>query len=324
MSDLRLTLACGPYDRMAALASGAVKPDGIDLDCVAIGSPPELFRRMADGNEFDVAEMGASQHIRMVERGGWQFVALPVFPSKAFRHGFIFVNTKAGIAAPGDLEGKRVGVPIYGQAAAIWIRGILQHEYGVDIETLQWFRGGLARPAGPEDGSVRGMVREVPIAYIGADTTLDDMLVAGEIDAVIGAQRPPSMGRHADIARLFADVRGEERAYFARTGIHPIMHLIVIREDLYRDNPWIGESLYRAFVEAKDHAFDRIRSSGGKRYMLPWLLPALDEIDALFGGDPWPYGVEPNRKTLAAMIRYMQDQYFIGGPVPVDDLFVNV
>lgn len=322
---LSLTFACGPYDRIEPLRTGEVKPEGIDLDVIAIQRPPDIFDRMIDGHEFDVAEMGSSRHVSMLASGkDWPFVGIPVFPSKSFRHGYAFVNRQSGITAPKDLEGKRVGVRLYGQTANIWIRGFLKDDYGVDLDAVHWVRGGLARADGPEDNSMRGMAGAVEIEYIGTDRTLDAMLCAGEIDAYIGAEKPPSFGKHPDIARLFPDVRAVEQDFYARTHIHPIMHLVVIREDLYREQPWIAASLYRAFDDAKNAALQAMRFSGAQRYMLPWLYADLDEVDALFGGDPWPYGIGPNRQSLEALIRHMVDQRFIAKSIAVEDMFVPV
>ena len=323
MSDLRLTLACGPYDRMEALWNGKVKPKGIELDYQTI-MPPEVFDRMIDKQEFEIAEMGSSRHIARCMSGRWPFVGLPVFPSKMFRHGYIFINRKSGIAKPTDLAGKRIGVPLYGMTAAIWIRGQLAEHYGVDLSQVKWFRGGLYTAESPDDNSTRGANVPVKIEFIGRDRTLDAMLAAGELDAVIGAEKAPSFGKHPDVARLFANPRAEERDYWRKTQIHPIMHMVVIREDVYRKNPWIAASMFDAFERAKKWAMDMMRMNHAQRVMLPWLYDDLDEIDELFGGDPWSYGVEPNRKTLETLIRNMTDQGLLLNKVTVDQLFAPV
>lgn len=323
MADLQLTLACGPYDRMEGLWNGTVKPKGIDLKYETV-MPPEVFDRMIDKQEFEIAEMGTSRHIARCLSGRWPFIGLPVFPSKMFRHGFIFINRKSGITKPADLAGKRIGVPLYGMTAAIWIRGQLTDHYGADLSNVRWFRGGLYTSEGPDDNSTRGVKLPVAIEYIGPDRTLDEMLAKGELDAVIGAEKTPSYGKHPDVARLFPDVRGEERDYWLKTGIHPVMHMVVIRKDVYDKNPWVASSMFDAFERAKRQAMNMMRMSHAQRVMLPWLYEDLDDIDELFAGDPWSYGVESNRKTLDALIRYMTEQGLLLNPVKVDQLFAPV
>ncbi len=322
MSALRLSLACGPYDRTEALRTGVVRPEGIELIYVPIQSPPEIFARMVATECFDVSEMSLSLYFIRRIRGDFPFVALPVFPSRMFRHGFIFVNTHSGIQSPKDLEGKRIGVPEYSQTAAVWIRGILQHEYGVDLSGVQWYTGGV-NGIGRPDPLVQWPNRPIRIERV-FDRTLNDMLVAGEIDALIGARIPKALGRDPRVRRLFPNYRELEREYYRRTGIFPIMHTVVIREAVYRAHPWIAHSLYKAFVAAKEWCLEQMRFSGALRYTLPWLHAELEETVAVLGPDPWPYGLEPNRKVLETLMQYLLDQGFIDRTVPVEDLFVPV
>jgi 4,5-dihydroxyphthalate decarboxylase len=324
MPNLSLTIACGPYDRMEGIRTGAVQIEGIDATYLAIQAPPEIFARMIKTQAFDVSEMSLSSYVSLRTRGEFPFVALPVFPSRVFRHGNIFINRDAGIARPQDLQGKRVGTFGYRQTASVWIRGILSDEYGVEPGSMHWVEGGLDTPWQADSGRDANPLPGIRYEPAPEQTTLSDMLARGEIDALIGARIPPSLGRSPDVARLFPNYREVERDYFKRTGIFPIMHTLVMREELYRSKPWVGVSLYKALVSSKDLALREMRFSGAMRYMLPWLYDEIEEIDALFGGDPMPYGLEPNRKTLETFARYLVAQGFVQPPVKIDELFVPI
>ncbi len=323
MAQLSLTFACGRYDRTEPLRTGDVKVEGIDLNFIPIDEPRIIFDRLARG-EFDVSELSASEFISMTGRGNCPFVALPVFPSRVFRHGFIFVNTRAGIRSPKDLEGKRVGVPLYTQTAAIWIRGLLAHEYAVNLEKIRWVQGAVEKAGSHGQPKVPPLLKPVKIEVNESGDSLGELLAKGEIDALLGSRRPETLGRHPDVVRLFPDYRQLEREYYQRTGIFPIMHLAAIRREAYEKNPWIADSLYRAFVDARNFALARMRFSGSQSYMLPWQFADVDEIDEVFGGDPWPYGVDANRPTLEALVQYMVEQSFIAEVIAVDTLFAPV
>jgi len=319
MTLLRVTLACGPYDRTDALRTGLVRPEGIDLVYVPIQSPPEIFARMLTTQAFDVSEMSCAHALTHRGHGDFPFVGIPVFPSRMFRHGYIFVNAHSGIREAKDLEGKTVGVPEYSQTAAVWIRGLLQHEYGVSLETIRWVAGGVNAPGRP-DVLVNLPDAEVSITRV-MDRTLNDLLVAGEIDALIGARKPAAFGKDVRIKRLFPDYRSLEREYYRKTGIFPVMHTVVIREALYREQPWIAESLYKAFVQAKDWAVAQMRFSSSLRYTVPWLHADLEEMDEVFGADPWPYGLERNRDTLETLVAYLVEQRLLRRTMPLEELY---
>lgn len=323
MSPLSLTMACGPYDRFEALRYGAVSPDGFALDYRAISPPHDIFARMVEG-EFDIAEMSIILYLARRAAGTFPFVAIPVFPSRVFRHGNIFVNRRAGIATPKDLEGKRVGLQEYRQSAALWIRGMLRDEHGVDTATIHWVEGGVNEPRRPNPAVEVLPDRKLSISHIGAEVLLSTALAEGRIDALIGAQQPASLHGSDDVVRLIPDYRAAERAYFERTGIFPIMHTVVIREALHREKPWIARNLYRACEEAKARAIGEMRFSGAMRYMTPWLQDDVEEMDRVFGGDAWPYGLDPNRHQLETLMRYLVEEGFLGKPVPLDDLFVPI
>lgn len=324
MSRLPLTMACGPYDRFEALASGHVQPEGIALRYLAIQSPPEIFARMIKTHSFDVAEMSLAHYMIMRTRGDFPFIAIPVFPSRVFRHGFIFINKNAGINEPRDLEGKRVGVQEYRQTAGVWLRGILRHDYGVDLDKLHWVEGGVNEPRAPDNDMDLRPVRELSIELIPQDRTLNDMLEAGDIDAYFGARRPVALDNGKNVARLFPDYREREKDFYERTGFHPIMHTLVLREELFQEHPWVAESLYKASEDSKSWALKQIRFSGAQRLMLPWMHDEIAEMDALMGSNPWPYGVEDNRAILEAFMGYLVDQHFLEKPTPIDSLFTPI
>ena len=324
MARLSLTFASCKYDRMEALRTGDVQADGIDLDMRVFSAGREIFDRMVGAREFDVAELSASEFISLTGRGDCPFVALPVFPSRVFRHGYIFVNTRAGIRDPKDLERKRVGVPLYTQTAAIWVRGHLMHEYGVNLDTIRWVQGAVEKGGSHGSPHAPPLLKPVAIEINSTGKSLEELLATGEIDALIGSRKPPMLVRSAEIARLFPDFRAIERAFHARTRIFPIMHLIAIRRELHERHPWVAESLYAAFVESKQRALARMRYGGSLSVMLPWLMSEVEEVDALFGGDAWPYGIAPNLPTLEALVRYMVEQNFIARAMPIEELFVPV
>jgi 4,5-dihydroxyphthalate decarboxylase len=322
--NLPLTVACGPYDRTEALRNGAVQAEGIDLRYVAIQSPPEIFARMIHKRSFDASEMSLSHYLIQRANGDFPFVALPIFPSRVFRHGYIFVNTEAGIRSPKDLEGKRVGVPEYRQTAAVWIRGILQHEYGVAPDRIRWLEGGVNTPRQPDVVMDLRPQGQVSIGLIPEGKTLNEMLAAGEIDAMIGARQPFSLGKSPQVARLFPNYREVERDYYRKTGVFPIMHTLVVQETVLQQHPWIAESLFKAFEEAKAWCLQQMRFSGSMRYTLPWLYADVQEIDELFHGDPWPYGLEANRVPLETLVQFLVDQHFLRSGVRIEDMFVPI
>jgi 4,5-dihydroxyphthalate decarboxylase len=324
MSLLPLTMACGPYDRMEALARGIVQAEGIELRYLAIQSPPEIFARMIKTRSFDVAEMSLAHYSIMRTRGEFPFVAIPVFPSRVFRHGYVFINKNAGIKEPADLEGKRIGVQEYRQTAGVWVRSILDHDHGVDLDSISWVEGGVNEPRREDREMDLRPVGALKLETIGPERTLNDMLEAGEIDAYFGARRPAAFDQGRNVVRLFPDYRAREKDFYRRTGFHPIMHTLVIREDLYRENPWVPESLFKACQESKAWALRQMRFSGAQRSMLPWLYDEIAEMDALMGPDPWPYGLRANRKILEAFQSYLVEQHFLAAARPVEELFTPI
>jgi 4,5-dihydroxyphthalate decarboxylase len=321
---LALTYAgCDYWDRTRALMDGSVRPAGIELTYVA-GYPRDLFRRMAQYAEFDASEMSLSTYIAMVARGDTRFVAIPVFPSRNFRHGYVFVNRRAGIAQPQDLRGKRLGVPEYQMTAALWIRGFLQHDYGVAARDIEWLTGAMDEH-GFDERYPLALPPDIRLKAIGKGQALERMLETGEIDALIMAARPRLLtDAGGPVGRLFADPVAVEQDYYRRTGLFPIMHTVVLRRDLYERHRWIATSLYEAFELAKRAGRERLRVTGPLAVALPWLPAHLEEIERVFGGrDPWVYGIEDNRIVLETMVRYAIEQGLAARAVALDELFAR-
>ncbi|MBT5049149.1 MAG: ABC transporter substrate-binding protein [Rhodospirillaceae bacterium] len=329
MTDLKLHMATGPYDRIEALRYGAIKPEGIALDYETRIPVHSIFVGMAEREEFDVSEMSLALYTTKRSRalaGGeaFPFVAIPVFPSRVFRHGNFFINRKTGIKSPKDLEGKRVGIQEYRQSAGVWMRGILRDEYGVDTDTIHWVEGGVDVPRKASASDVRPE-REVTISELTDHDTLSAALSGGEIDAVMAARVPASSRVDDSIVRLFPDYRTVEQDWFQRTGIFPIMHTVVIREALYRDNPWMAQSLFAALEASKAKAQEQMRYTGAMMYMTPWMFDDIEEMDRVFGGDdPWLYGLEANRSHLETFMGHLVTEGFLPAPVALDKLFVGV
>jgi 4,5-dihydroxyphthalate decarboxylase len=321
MSRLPLTFACGLYDRVVALANGTVPVDGVDLNFINIDSPREIFDRMSGSQEFDASEYSSSEFISRFAAGQCPFVAIPIFPSRSFRHGFIAVNRKF-VRTPKDLEGKRVGLPMYTMTASIFIKGLLQHEYGVDLSKIEWVEGQINGGEAHGAPTTMPLVKPVAIERNQSGKSLSTLLEEGSIHATIGTGLPNALGRNPDIERLFPNYRELERDYYRRTRIFPIMHLVAIRRAVYEHHPFVATSLYKALNAAKDLAITKMRAVVSLRYMLPWMGSDVEEIKEVFGGDAFPYGLEANRPTLEALVQYLHDQHLIAKPVKIEDLFV--
>ena len=323
MSGVPVSFACAAYDRMVPLLTREVKPEGIDFNFIPIAQPREIFDRMAARLEFDSCEFSSSEMISQLGAGGSPLVAIPVFPSRMFRHAFITVNRER-IKSPKDLAGKRIGVPLYTMTAAVFIRGMLQDEYGVDFSRVQWVQGAMNEAGSHGNPAPPPLLRKVDIRINDTGRSLSDLIDAGEIDAIIGTDFPAAMRTNKSIVRLFPNFPEVERDYYRRTGIYPIMHLVAIRRDLYERHPFVAKSLYVACCKAKDIAMARLRYPRALATMIPWSVEQVELMEQTFGSDFWPYGVEPNRKTLEALVRYLVEQGLIAKPVAIDDVFVPV
>jgi 4,5-dihydroxyphthalate decarboxylase len=321
VKQLALDLACGDYDRIAPLRDGTVRPEGIELTVIPFERPEEIFWRMLMHQEFDVAEMSLGSYVAGRARGDLPFVAIPVFPSREFRHAAIYVHAGAGIERPEDLKGKRVGIPEYQMTATIWQRGMLQDDYGVRPSDVQWIAGGLEHPGRREKVPLR-LPPDVRLERIPEDQTLSPLLEAGAIDALFTARMPePFVRRSPHVRRLWPDYRAVEADYYRRTGLFPIMHTVVLNKSLYERHPWVAQSLVKAFAAAKDQCAAAIYDTGALRYMLPWSVDEYEAARELMGDDFWPYGLEPNRHALETFVRYAHEQGIAVRAVPLDELF---
>lgn len=314
-----LTLACSHYDRTEALRDGTEPVEGVDLNYIDL-PVEEIFFRMAKFQEFDAAELSLSTYVISRERGA-PFVAIPVFPSRMFRHSGIYVNSNAGISDPQDLIGKTVGLAEYQLTANVWIRGILAERYGVPVSSVRYRTGGLHSPGRAEKVAV-DVASEVSVEPIKETQTLAQMLVAGELDAIYTPRTPdPFKEGRPEVRRLFPDSGREEESYFARTGVFPIMHVIVLRREVYEADRWLARSLYKAFEAARRRVMDSLDETVALRYMLPWLHDEVDRSRRILGEDYWSYGVPSNDATLRSFMRYSHSQGLITDQPDPSDLF---
>src|SRR5215211_1501303 len=297
---VRISLACWDYDRTRAVAEGRIRPEGLSVDFIAL-PPEETFFRMARFREFDVAELSLSTYVVSRRRDEPPFVAVPVFPSRAFRHSGIYVRPGGRVARPEDLRAARVGVAEYQLTANVWIRGILAEHHGVPVRDVTYVTGGLEDPRRIEKLKL-DLPDSIRVEQAPEGTTLSDLLARGEIDAIYSPRAP------AGASRLFDDFPAVERAYFERTRIFPIMHVLAIRSDVYEANRWIARSLFKAFSAARDEAVAALFETAALKVSLPWTLAHADEARRLLGDDLWSYGVEPNRHVLEKFLEYARDQ----------------
>jgi len=319
---VRLSFAIGDYDRVRALREGRVRADGLELTFLPLG-PEEIFFRQLVHQEFDVSEMSLGSFVAGLSQREFPFVAIPVFPSRAFRHSAAYVHARANLARPEDLRGKRVGVAEYQLTANVWLRGILEDDHGVRPSEIQWFSGGLEEPGRREKVSIP-LPADVTVEPIPKDETLSRMLERGDLDALFTPRLPDPWKRSsANVRRLFPDHRRVEAEYFRRTGIFPIMHTVAIRRSVYERDPWIAQSLTKALAEAKQLCASSLYETATLAYMLPWLTEEIESARALMGDDWWPYGLEPNRTTLATFLRYAASQGLAEKRLAVEDLFAK-
>lgn len=323
MSRVPITLACWDYDRTRALADGTVRADGVDLTYLSL-PVEETFFRMLRHREFEAAEMSLGSFVTAAaatpDAGG--LVAIPVFPSRAFRHHGIYVHSGSGIETPSDLVGRTVGVPEYQLTAVVWIRGILADRHGVPVASVHYRTGGMHSPGRVEKQAL-DLPPEIDVAPIAPDRTLVDMLVTGEIDALYAPRTPrPMLEGRPEVRRLFADPRAVEEQYARDTGIFPIMHVVVLRRDVYEARPWLAGSLLGAFEQAKSLSMARMAETAANPYLVPWLYDEIERTTKLLGRDFWPYGLEANRTTLEVFLRYAHEQGLADRLLEAEELFV--
>lgn len=314
-----LTVAISDYDHVRDFTSGLVRADGIDANFL-IYPVEEIFFRFTKFREWDVSEMSMGKYVSLISQGDTSLTAIPVFPSRIFRQSSIYVRKDGPVRSPADLKGRRVGIPEWAQTAAVYSRGFLVHEYGLQLQDIEWHQAGVNEAGRVEKVELKlpSGVRLLPRR----DRSLNGMLLSGEVDAVMTAHPPQCFeDGHPDIRRLFEDYREVETAYWRKTGIFPVMHTIAIRRDVYERHRWIAMNLYKAFEQAKRRSVARVLDATAPRVPIPWCFDFAEQARRTFGDDFWPYGLEPNRVTLEAYLAFAHEQGVCHRPVKPEELF---
>jgi 4,5-dihydroxyphthalate decarboxylase len=319
MPAIQLSMAISNYDHVGDLANGRVRPEGIDLTVMELPIE-EIFFRMLSFTEWDVSEFSMGKYVSLVGKGIAPFQAIPVFPSRVFRQSAFYIATGAGIKGTKDMAGKRIGVPEWAQTAGIYARACLQHQCGVRLADILWVQAGV-NEAGRKEKVTLDLPDGVKIEQV-SDRSLNELLLAGELDGIISAREPAGfLARDPRIARLWPDYRAVEETYYRETGVFPIMHVIVVKNESLTRNPWIAMNLYRAFDEAKNNSLKRLSGVVNSRIAIPWSHEAYDRARAVLGEDFWPYGIEANRRTLDAFLQFCDEQGVTQRRVQVEELF---
>jgi 4,5-dihydroxyphthalate decarboxylase len=316
-TKLELTLACGDYEILRALKEGSVQPDGIELKVVTAMDSPTRHWRFLRGNEFDIGEVSSSSYVASRDNGH-PFRAIPVFPHRRFRHGFAFINTSKGIKTAKDLIGKKVGVKFFLNSAALWLRGILEHEYGVPFKSIDWYS------ELEEDIAEASFPKDMKLTRVPESKSIVKMLVDGELDAVLHPDLiDPIRMKDPRVARLFPNYKADEAAYFKKTGIYPIMHVVGIKKEIVDKYPWVPVNLYRAFEQSKAAAMKRMENP--RVAPIVWYREAWEEQEEVFKSDPWEYGLtERNVHNLETLVSYSHEQGMIKRKIPLEELFLEV
>jgi 4,5-dihydroxyphthalate decarboxylase len=321
VAKLQLSLAVSDYDHVRDLTSGKIPVEGVDLLPLDL-EIEEIFHRLLSYGEFDVGELSMGMYTSLVSQGLGDYLAIPVFPIRSFRHSIIYVRTDAGITEPQDLIGKRVGIPQWSQTALTYVRAFLMHDYGLDLSTIRWVQGGVNQ-AGRIDPVQLALPPGVEIEGV-TDRSLNELVLAGELDAVISARAPLAFSSgDSCLRRLFENYQAEEKTYFQRTGVYPIMHCVVVRKTLLNDHPWLARNLYDAFEAARRAGVERAWDTTSSRFALPWAPAYMADAATVLGDDPFAYGIAANRVTLDAWTQYAYEQGVAHRRVPLDDLFAR-
>ncbi|QWW72380.1 ABC transporter substrate-binding protein [Rhizobium sp. WYJ-E13] len=320
MSAITLSLAMGDYDRTRAIFDGRVRIEGVNPSCILL-SPEEMFFRAFRQSAFDISELSLSSYCISIARSNPEYIAIPVFLSRAFRHTSVYVRKDRGIRDAALLRGRRVGIAEYQLTANVWLRGILQDRYGVKPSEIIWVRGGMNEPGRPEKINVE-LPQDLTVIPAPAGATLNEMLACGDIDAFIGPRSPKCFDEgDPNISRLFADTISEAEDYYRDTKIFPIMHVVGIRRSLAATHPWLPASLFKAFASAKKVAEDALLDTSANKVTLPFIEELVGRTRALMGSDAWTYGVESNHHVLETFLRYHHEQGLSPRRVQVDELF---
>jgi 4,5-dihydroxyphthalate decarboxylase len=299
---------------------GRVPVQGVELTTLSL-PVEEIFFRFTRFREWDVSELSLAKFAHLRASGDETLVAIPVFTSRAFRHSAIFVRGDGSITRPEQLRGARVGIPEWTQTATVYARGVLAHDYGVELASVEWIQAGTNEPGRTEGARFTppAGVRITPVP----DRTLNDMLLDGSVDAVIAAHAPADATGDGRIVRLFPDFEEVEESYFRRTGVFPIMHLVAIRRDVFDAHRWVAGELLKAFEEAQRRSLARMVDPNAPFTPVPWGWARAQRAQALMGSDFWPYGIEPNRRTLEAFLGFAHEQGVCARLLEPDELFVD-
>jgi len=319
MKKLALTVAMPDYDHVRDLTLGRVQAQGIDLTMLTF-PVEEIFYRFLMYREWDVSEISFAKYASLIAQGDESLIALPVFPSRMFRHSSLFVRRDGPIKKITDLSGKRVGVPEWAQTAAVYSRGLLVHQYGIKLTAIDWVQAGVNEPGRIEKVELK-LPKGVKLTRV-KDKSLNEMLIAGEIDAILAA-RPPAAFSLGDkrIKRFFDNYLEVEEQYYRETGIFPIMHAVAIKREIVDKNPWVARSLLNAFEEAKERSVQRALDSTVTMFPIPWYFETSRRAMDLLRDDYFPYGIEKNRKTLDAFLSWAHEQGVCQRKLEVDELF---
>lgn len=321
MNEAALTLAISPYDHVEDLVTGRITPDGVRLTCLTL-PVEEIFFRFLKHREWDVSELSFAKYASLISQGDTSLTAIPVFPSRIFRHSSIYIRRDGPVRSPADLAGKRIGLPEWAQTAAVYSRGFMAHQYGIDLTGIDWVQAGVNEPGRSEKVAL-SLPRGIKLTPA-PTKSLSQMLVDGELDAVLSAHAPDCFEHnHPNVTRLFEDYMSVEADYYRETGIFPIMHVIAIKRDIITERPWIAMSLLKAFEEAKRRSVARALEVTAPRFPIPWCFEHARRAQILFGEDYWPYGVDGNRTTLEAFLRYAFEQGVCHRHLAPEDLFAS-
>jgi len=319
MSKLSLTMAIPDYDHTRDLVSGRVPVEGIDLTCL-VYPVEEIFYRFIVYKEWEVSEISFAKYSALIASGNKDFIALPVFPSRVFRHSSIYVRKDGPVKKITDLKGRRVGIPEWAQTAAVYSRGFLEDQYGIKLSSIHWVQAGVNQPGRVEKVDLK-LPKGVKITRV-ADKSLNEMLLSGDLDAILVARAPDAFVKgNPKIRRLFDDFVDVETDYYKKTGIFPIMHAVAVRRDVVDKNPWVARNLFTAFEEAKRRSIERVQEATVSLFPIPWYFEHARRGMELFGKDYFPYGIEPNRKTLEAFLKWAHGQGVCSRLVDVDEMF---
>ena len=321
MNRLQLTLALGDYDHTRDVAYGVVRPEGLEIRYLNL-PVEEIFFRFIKFREWDVSEMSFGKYVSLVSQDKCGFVGIPVFPSRVFRLSSFYVRSDGSIRSPSALAGARIGIPEWAQTAAIYTRGYIAHELGAPLDSIEWVQAGVNEP-----GRADKVVLKLPAGLRyrqEPQRSLNAMLLESEIDVILSARQPAAFtAGDSRVTRLFPDYRAQEEAYFRKTGVFPIMHVIAMRREVYEANPWVATALFKAFEEAKARSLRRLADITASHAPLPWLDDYIARMRGLFGEDLWPYGIEPNRATLEAFLQYAFEQGVCHRKLTPEDLFAR-